>query len=260
MMFHAGEPLIFFDRLVDISSFGKSMGLQVTVTTNGLRPLSDDDVRRLADSCTHVAISIDSRFKEHHDKVRGFEGSFDKAMTLMKRIKSIAMRHPPRLVATSVLTNKNLPDFAAYVRFMLSQGFDEVGFSLLEPTIGLGPFKFDQYYDDNKITSIDDFQAYMSAASIEGLSVSRQNWETLTEVIRTDSGYAGLCNSSSRNIIVGRDMSIKLCYVKESIETWNSAGDLMSIWNSNSAWKRRKEDASCTRVCGSSYCHRKLKS
>ncbi len=74
-----GEPLLR-DDIVDVVSFASSSGLKSVIYTNGIL-LDRKTVRALKEAgLTKCNVSLDSSFKEEHDRRRGYRGCFEKAV------------------------------------------------------------------------------------------------------------------------------------------------------------------------------------
>jgi len=81
--FFGGEPLIRKD-IVELSRFGSSIGLFISITTNALvleRELIKD-LKKV--KVSYISISLDSVEKEKHDRFRGINGIYQKATNAVK--------------------------------------------------------------------------------------------------------------------------------------------------------------------------------
>jgi MoaA/NifB/PqqE/SkfB family radical SAM enzyme len=92
-----GEPFLRRD-LVEIVkiAYEKSKVNVLTITTNGSLPdIIEKDVKEILRSCKNltliVNVSVDGD-RELHDKIRGVEGSFDKAVETIEKLKKIKSR------------------------------------------------------------------------------------------------------------------------------------------------------------------------
>lgn len=83
VLFSGGEPLIRPDAL-DLIGYARSVGLNATLSTNGL--LIDDSIAdRLAQiGLRYVGISLDG-IGPMHDKLRGMRGAFDQSLAAIDR-------------------------------------------------------------------------------------------------------------------------------------------------------------------------------
>lgn len=86
VLFSGGEPLVRPD-VPELMAFAKSLGLTVTLSTNGL--LIDDPMAdRLAEiGVKYVGISLDGT-RPRHDKLRGLAGAFDGTLAAIDRCRA----------------------------------------------------------------------------------------------------------------------------------------------------------------------------
>ncbi|MBN1865815.1 12,18-didecarboxysiroheme deacetylase [Candidatus Sumerlaeota bacterium] len=78
ILFSGGEPLMRAD-LVELARHAKSTGMRAVVSTNGTL-ISPERARELQEvGLSYVGVSLDG-LRETHDRFRGVEGSFDRAV------------------------------------------------------------------------------------------------------------------------------------------------------------------------------------
>jgi MoaA/NifB/PqqE/SkfB family radical SAM enzyme len=255
-----GEPLLKQDELLNTLSCGFSYGLRTSLVTSGSIALSNEFIYKLSKFLSSITISIDSFNADDHDSIRGVEGSFNKAVSLLRQIKSLSLRHPPKVIASCVLTAKNVASYTTYVKKMHELGFDSCTFSVLEPSSAKTMFKPDTFYESQRLKDAEFFMKSTFDANMSGLRTDYDMFdiESLAKSIRLGSnGYAGLCDSSQKNLFVSRDLKVRLCSSKDPIGTWRKEGDLLNLWKSATASLRRLEDSKCSAICGINNCHRK---
>jgi molybdenum cofactor biosynthesis enzyme MoaA len=82
-----GEPLLI-PTLPDVITRMTGAGLPVTVYTSGwlMRP---GDARLLAELCTGVVVSVDGATAQVHDRIRGRQGSFARAMEALRQLDAV---------------------------------------------------------------------------------------------------------------------------------------------------------------------------
>jgi len=110
-----GEPLIYPD-LARLLAFARSLGMQTSVTTNGLLL----DARRLAGVAPHVsllAFSLDG-VPQSHDRMRGLCGAFERLRARVREVRTAKI--PFGFIFTLTLTN--LDELAWIAEFALSEG------------------------------------------------------------------------------------------------------------------------------------------
>jgi len=123
MGFGFTEPLIW-PGLVDAVAYAEDRGVGTAVTTNGLtldnlaEPLSDAGL-------SDLYLSIDGT-AEIHDRIRGREGAFDRAM---KGVEYILRRNPrPRISIFCVITPWNINNLGPFLEEMATLPLETVGF------------------------------------------------------------------------------------------------------------------------------------
>jgi uncharacterized protein len=134
--FFGGEPLMNFDVVKEIVSYGRELEKQhnkkfrFTMTTNGVL-LNDEIMEYLNKEMSNVVLSIDGR-KEIHDLMRPTQngkGSYD--LILPKFQKFAKMRGDKSYYVRGTFTRNNL-DFCEDVLHMADLGFDEIS---IEPVV-----------------------------------------------------------------------------------------------------------------------------
>jgi MoaA/NifB/PqqE/SkfB family radical SAM enzyme len=84
--FCGGEPLLRYPLLIKAAKVLSASGIVVNMVTNGLL-LTEEKVRMLrASGVNGIQISLDSYSAEIHDKFRGLDGAFQKALEAIKLI------------------------------------------------------------------------------------------------------------------------------------------------------------------------------
>lgn len=82
--FFGGEPLLLGTDLIDLVQHAYYMGLNISIDTNGIL-LTEDFVKRLNKAgVNNINVSIDSVDSKVHDELRGYQGTFDKALNAIK--------------------------------------------------------------------------------------------------------------------------------------------------------------------------------
>jgi MoaA/NifB/PqqE/SkfB family radical SAM enzyme len=99
--FTGGEPLLRPD-LADLAAYASSLGLSVSLDTNGLL-LDEPMARRLkAAGVSNINVSLDSPDARRHDRLRNAPGCFDAALAAVKTCAALGV---PCVVST-YLTDK----------------------------------------------------------------------------------------------------------------------------------------------------------
>ena len=89
ILFSGGEPLLRKD-LFEIAEYSKKKGLKFALSTNGTL-ISDKIAEKLKDvGFSYIGVSLDG-LKESHDRFRGVEGAFDKALEGLRNSKGVGL-------------------------------------------------------------------------------------------------------------------------------------------------------------------------
>jgi MoaA/NifB/PqqE/SkfB family radical SAM enzyme len=111
-----GEPLLRED-LPELIKYGKTLGLQTVLSTNGIL-LSDDLITELGNYLDWISLPVDGYNQETHDSVRGMQGHFDKTLSNLERICETDIS----LKVNTMICRKNL-GYAENIANLLD-GFD----------------------------------------------------------------------------------------------------------------------------------------
>ena len=113
--FSGGEPLLY-KHLFEVMGFARSLGMTVTVTSNGML-LNEAVVERLAQTAHLVAISLDG-IPESHNRMRSHPGAFEKMATRLDLLRQAKV--PFGFIFA--LTLFNLDELAWVAEFAVQQG------------------------------------------------------------------------------------------------------------------------------------------
>jgi 12,18-didecarboxysiroheme deacetylase len=90
LLFSGGEPTVRPD-LLELMHYAKSKGMRVVISTNGTL-ITAERAKEFAEvGLSYVGVSLDGG-RETHDKFRGMEGSFDKAIEGIKNSKAAGIK------------------------------------------------------------------------------------------------------------------------------------------------------------------------
>lgn len=90
LLFSGGEPCVRPD-LVELMQYAKDQGMRVVISTNGTL-ITPELAKQFAEvGLSYVGVSLDGG-RETHDKFRGLEGSFDKALEGIKNAKEAGIK------------------------------------------------------------------------------------------------------------------------------------------------------------------------
>jgi len=126
-----GEPLLW-GPLKPLTETVRSLGLEVSTTTNGTTLGSSRVRQHLCEAYKELTISIDG-FAGFHDPMRGWIGGFDKLRAWIPALASQiqALRSPLKLRANVVLMRQNIADFPDLCLELARWGIREISFNQL---------------------------------------------------------------------------------------------------------------------------------
>ncbi|HDM79288.1 MAG TPA: heme b synthase [Deltaproteobacteria bacterium] len=124
-----GEPLLRND-IFDIAKYGDTLGLRMTMATNGTLLTKDIVEKMLEANIQRVSISIDGATAESHDAFRKVEGSFEKSLRGIKMLKEAGL---PFQINTTI-TKVNMDELPAVQELAESLGAVAHHIFLIVPT------------------------------------------------------------------------------------------------------------------------------
>lgn len=127
-----GEPLMRED-LFDIASYATENGVRVALATNGTL-IDEKKASNIKKSgIKRVSISLDGSNPDVHDKIRGVEGAFERAITGIEGLKS----HGVEVQINTTVTKQNLHDLSDIMELCLDLQLKALHLFLLVP-VGCG--------------------------------------------------------------------------------------------------------------------------
>ncbi len=90
--FTGGEPLLH-KNIIPLLKTASSSGARIKITTNGTKIDTKFAHELVMSGVDHFNVSIDSSLAEVHDRLRGVEGSFNKACNGILAIRKVARKH-----------------------------------------------------------------------------------------------------------------------------------------------------------------------
>jgi len=90
LLFSGGEPTIRKD-LVELMHYAKSKGMRVVISTNGTLITPEKAAQYAEVGLSYVGVSLDGG-RETHDRFRGLEGSFDKAIAGIRNARDAGIK------------------------------------------------------------------------------------------------------------------------------------------------------------------------
>ncbi|MBU7012977.1 MAG: radical SAM protein [Theionarchaea archaeon] len=121
-----GEPLIRIDDVCECIQYARSRGIASSLVTNGTL-LTEENIQKLkAAGLPIVYVSFDGATKESNDALRG-EGTFDKAVEGMKRVKAAGMMCSTLITATKT-SYKEIEEMYELAEEIPLNGFNVLNF------------------------------------------------------------------------------------------------------------------------------------
>jgi radical SAM protein with 4Fe4S-binding SPASM domain len=122
LLISGGEPLSRRD-LFDLAAYARSLGLRLTLSTNGTL-ITPEVARRIKDlGFTYVGISLDG-IGEVNDRFRGMDGAFERTMTGFRNCVEVGQRVGLRMT----LTRHNVDDLDSIFDFIEREKIDRACF------------------------------------------------------------------------------------------------------------------------------------
>ncbi|MGZ4190206.1 MAG: radical SAM protein [Actinomycetota bacterium] len=131
LLFSGGEPLVRPD-IFELLSFARSLGLKVTVSTNGTLITSEVAARLRSAGVTYVGVSLDG-MRATHDRFRGSRGAFDRTREGIRALRAAGVRTGLRLT----LAKQTIDELDELFSFAEREGIARICFYHLVP-VGRG--------------------------------------------------------------------------------------------------------------------------
>ena len=122
LLLSGGEPLLRPD-VFELIEHGRSLGLRITLSTNGTLITPQVAERIHALGVSYVGISLDG-IGATNDRFRGHRGAFDKAMAGFRSCRAVGQRAGLRMT----LTRRNCQDLDAIFDFIEVEGIERACF------------------------------------------------------------------------------------------------------------------------------------
>ena len=127
VLLSGGEPLARRDTL-DLAAYARSLGLKLTLSTNGTL-IDRDTAQRIKDlGFTYVGISFDG-LGATNDRFRGVDGAFERALRAIRNLKAVDQKVGLRLT----LTPNTIADLDGIFDFIETENIQRACFYHLVP-------------------------------------------------------------------------------------------------------------------------------
>ncbi len=251
-----GEPLIY-KQIFEVFKHCNDLGIFCKLSTNGLAFTENTLNKILESQLPYLSVSLDSHKPSLHDKIRGVEGMFNKAIN---GIKYLSNNGDIKIGVASVLMKDNLSTFADSVRFFLDLPINRYLFQPIR-SYNLPKDRWPEYeywINDQvglsqlseQLLSIKhlDSRFFNSINDIVGLEAYFMN-SAETQIKRCTIGYEKLNISHTGDVFLG-------CTHYGSIGNIKN-GKIRDLWHSEKAKRIREKMLTCSIPC-TSNCSKEL--
>jgi MoaA/NifB/PqqE/SkfB family radical SAM enzyme len=250
-----GEPLIY-KGIYDIFTFCADKKIITKISTNGIA-LNEKVCDKIIESgLQFLSVSLDSHIADIHDKYRGVEGTFQKAV---KGIKYLSEYGKLTLGISSLLMKENIATFPETVDFFLSLPIDRFLFQPIRVwTEDIPPEKWIEYeYWVNDEAAVMRTVKYLTEKKKNDARIFNSEQDIL-DLIPYFSDPLSMADSNRKKCYIGYERII-VNYKGEvylGCARYGSVGNIKEqsvkeMWNSDKAKNIRKQMAECRLPCTS---------
>lgn len=266
-----GESMLDLDRYFHITTTCRALGLRALSVVNGTRIRDEAMAERMVLEGPHeVSVSLNSHRAELHDRTRGVEGSFDKAVEALRLLLAARRRlgaDDVRIHVMALVFDEKYRELEPFYDFVLNDvGADKMKLNLLQPSFGHGG-DMDAFFVQHHRVDADRLaevinrcdqrfglglnpafkaQAAMYFRSLQGVPDLARGWGASARTTEH------ICNSYERNIMVDHYGVARLCFATIFPGMpLRQPGDLTRFWQL--AQPVREAMRSCNRLCGISH-------
>ena len=266
-----GESMLDLQDYFGLASACRSAGLKCLSVVNGTRirdPLMAE--RMIREGPHEISVSLNSHRADLHDRTRGVNGSFRKAVRAVRLLVEARRRlHASgvRIYVMGLIFDDNFRELEDFYDFVLNDlGADKLKLNFLQPSFGHGT-EADDFFAEHAAVDPDELagvldrcearyrlgyspvwrrQVHMYFSSLQGAPDLRRGWssERMTR--------EHICNTYERNIMVDHYGMARLCFSQAFAGAQlRERGDLARFWAS--AGPVRDQMRRCNRTCGISH-------
>lgn len=259
-----GELLMRPDRLYETTEAAKSLGVYITISSNGTLVRSSDLMKLPQSGISCIVFSIDSHHEEVHDSIRGVKGTYKKVINSVNLVNKIKAGTSLSILTSTIIGEHNLHEIEPLVDFLESTGAETTVFQPIQPIFArklennwqmgkLFPRDFDKI--DRGIDMIlklkqSGRRIYQTEQQFEDMRYYFKN------PLKVREGQCAAFHSSMMIDITGQ---VRLCFNMERIGL-KPIGNirestLQELWTGTEAQKAREVMKKCTEGCASMVCH-----
>jgi len=270
-----GEPMLDLDTYFHLAAACRSRGLRALSVVNGTRIRSADMAdRMIAEGPHEISISLNSQRRDLHDRTRGVNGAFDKAVAALRLLVEARARvgtDDPKIYVMGLIYGSNYREIEKFYDFVLNDiGADKLKLNYLQPAFGQGEelddfFASETAVDPDELVTIlrqcdQRFGLGLNPVTVEQIGMyfrSMQDQGDLSKGWRSKARTSDhICNTYERNVMIDHYGVARLCFshVFPGMQL-AEPGDLTNFWQN--ADEIRADMRQCNRFCGISHSVRK---
>lgn len=266
-----GESMLDLDDYFAITTECRRLALRSISVINGTRVQHAEMAERMVvEGPNEISVSLNSHIESIHDRTRGAEGSFKKAVTalrLLLQARQLRREQDTRIYVMGLIFDENYRYLEAFYDFVLNDiKADKPKLNFLQPSFGwdepVDPF-FAQHHKIDPEFLVDTIKIcdrkYRLNLNPVWLQQVGMYFRSLNKAPDVHLGWRAksatedhICNTYERNIMVDLYGTARLCFshLFPGFRLEN-VGDLRRFWES--AGYIREEMMQCNRFCGISH-------
>ncbi|MDR3374284.1 MAG: radical SAM protein [Ancalomicrobiaceae bacterium] len=266
-----GESMLDIDDYFALCRDAREHGIHVLSVVNGTRIRSDEMADRMVlDGPHEISVSLNSHRKELHDKTRGVDGAFDKAVRAIRLLAAARDRHPEvksRIVVMGLIFGSNYREIEDFYDFVLNDlGADTLKLNFLQPSFGQSG-EIDPFFEVESLVDPTILMDQIDRSDARFALGLNPIWRAQVEMYFRSLGQikdrirgwgsAGkttehICNTYDRNIMVNHYGVARLCFSTgfRGVQL-KQPGDLKAFWVESNDIRRRMRR--CNQFCGISH-------
>ncbi len=246
-----GEPFLRKDVYQVIHKI-KNLGMTCSTTTNGY-PLTGDNIARLMDTgIDFIAVSLDSPYKEIHDRIRGMSGAFEKAIDALRALIEYRNRnnYSSQVILNVVISGTNFKDIPSMVTLAKELNVDHIyflGVDLAPASVGTDQLEVKQI-DLEDLEGVLDY-LYEEKKKDDFINTSFGHLKLMRDFQFHNIAFPYECLAGYTSLYVDTYGKIFPCNAylerKKHIDQLEDGKTLKDVWNSPNYTQWRNELLKC---------------
>jgi MoaA/NifB/PqqE/SkfB family radical SAM enzyme len=266
-----GESMLDLEDYFAITNECRRLGLRSLSVINGTRVRRQQMAERMIlEGPDEVSVSLNSHVETLHDRTRGINGAFRKAVNALRLLLAARDRHPERRTRVNVMGlifDENYRELEAFYDFVLNDiKADKLKLNFLQPSFGHS-LPTDEFFakhhgvDPDLLADIirrcdEKYHLGLNPVWQEQVRMYFRSVNAAKDAYRGWSAQTGteehICSSYERNIMVDLYGVASLCFSTAfPAFRLRKHGDLRYFWESSDFI--REQMRRCNRYCGISH-------